>query len=125
MQRITAGRYKAVRQSRDEKSLVLEPSEGGAARLPDRLSTGEREQMFLALRLAFVTHYCATAEPLPIVLDDVLVNFDERRAATTLQALADVSATTQVLFFTCHKDLRDLAVQTVPEAAQWNIPALE
>lgn len=115
IQQITDGVYTEVRQSANEKTLEL-LSALGDFRDPDRLSTGEREQLFLALRLAYVARHCQAVEPLPIALDDVLVNFDEERAAATLRALADMSKTTQVLFFTCHRDLKELAMETVQNA---------
>jgi uncharacterized protein YhaN len=81
----------------------------GVSLEPEALSTGTREQLYLAIRLAYVEHYGRRAEPLPIVLDDVLVNFDPSRTAATLEALASFAARTQVLLFTCHDHLADLA----------------
>ena len=46
----------------------------------EMLSSGTREQVFLSLRLALVTLYAQRGVNLPLVLDDVLVNFDETRA---------------------------------------------
>ncbi len=43
------------------------------------LSRGTREQLFLALRLALVDLYARRGKVMPLVLDDVLVNFDTRR----------------------------------------------
>jgi len=42
-------------------------------------------------------------------VDDILVQFDDARAAAALQALADVSDRTQVVFFTHHEHLIDVA----------------
>lgn len=103
---MTAGRYTAIRKSGDE--LVVE-RESVDEVSPEVLSTGTREQLYLAIRLAYVEHYCASAEPLPVVLDDVLVNFDDDRARATLEALAAFSLTTQVILFTCHASTRALA----------------
>jgi uncharacterized protein YhaN len=76
---------------------------------PAALSTGTREQLWLAVRLAYVRQYCEAAEPLPLVLDDVLVNFDAARARATLAVLADFATRTQVLLLTCHAHLVELA----------------
>jgi uncharacterized protein YhaN len=103
---MTGGRYVSVRKSGD--NLVVERANGDVVQ-PDVLSTGTREQLYLAIRLAYVEHYCASAEPLPVVLDDVLVNFDDDRAQATLEALASFATTTQVILFTCHRSTRDLA----------------
>lgn len=104
---MTGGRYLHVVRPLGEQRLLVERRDGELVE-PDRLSTGTREQMWLALRLAYVERYCAAAEPLPVVLDDVLVNFDERRTAATLRALVEVTAVTQVLLFTCHESLLEV-----------------
>ena len=61
------------------------------------MSTGTREQLYLAIRLAYVLHYCEQAEPLPLVMDDVLVNFDDRRKRNTLEVLLEVANKIQIL----------------------------
>lgn len=99
---ITGGRYvDIVRPLGDDEIAVV--SKTREKKRPGELSTGTREQLFLALRLAYVVEYCARAEPLPIVADDVLANFDADRTARALSALADVAKHTQVLLLTCHE----------------------
>ncbi|MCE2574266.1 YhaN family protein [Komagataeibacter sp. FNDCR2] len=73
------------------------------------MSAGTRDQLFLAFRLASVETYCRSAEPLPFIADDLLVQFDDARTHTTLCALADFARTTQVLLFTHHDSIRDMA----------------
>ena len=75
----------------------------------DGMSEGARDQLFLALRLALVKQYLEEAEPLPFVADDLLVSFDNDRAGAALNVLKNLSETTQVLFFTHHEHLVDLA----------------
>jgi hypothetical protein len=50
---------------------------------------------------------------MPLVLDDLLVNFDDRRARAALEVLGEFSHKTQVLFFTHHEHLIDLARQAL------------
>lgn len=117
---MTLGKYPHV-QRRIDGTLFVERADGrGLA--PDQLSTGAREQLYLAIRLAYVEHYRRSAEPLPIVLDDVLVNFDPRRATATLAALASFARTTQVLLFTCHDHLITLAEGAGIDALSLSIP---
>ncbi len=71
----------------------------------DGLSDGARDQLYLALRLATLERHAQSAEPLPLVLDDVLTSFDEERTAAALSVLAEVSQATQVLLFTHHGHL--------------------
>ncbi|GAC1357749.1 MAG: hypothetical protein NVSMB47_10820 [Polyangiales bacterium] len=104
---MTGGRWTRVVR-RIGGALLLERA-GGEPVGPELLSTGTREQLYLALRLAYVEHYGRRAEPLPLVLDDVLVNFDAARTAATLGALARFAANAQVVLFTCHASLVELA----------------
>ncbi|MFZ6183279.1 AAA family ATPase [Nannocystis pusilla] len=120
---ITGGRHLRVVPQPEAGTLAAVGREG-RLRLPSELSLGTREQLFLALRLAYVLDYCDRNEPLPLVMDDVLVNFDEDRAATTLQALRDVARTTQILFLTCHRHLMHLARQTTDTGAALQIVEL-
>ncbi len=75
----------------------------------DGMSDGTRDQLFLALRLAAVEEHARSTEPLPFVADDLFVHFDDDRAAAGLDALVELGATTQVLLFTHHLHLAELA----------------
>ncbi len=69
------------------------------------LSDGTQDQLYLALRLASLEKFIADGEPLPLLVDDALVNFDNARAQAALKVLADLAATTQVIFFTHHQHM--------------------
>jgi uncharacterized protein YhaN len=99
----------------DDIVLRCERADGSRLDL-DALSTGSRDQLYLALRLATVEHWVERAEPLPMVLDDVLVHFDDERARAALRVLAEVAEKTQVLFFTHHRRIEELATEAIPEA---------
>jgi uncharacterized protein YhaN len=73
------------------------------------MSDGSADQLYLALRLASLEQYLGKNEPLPFIVDDILLRFDDDRAMATLNVLADLSKKTQVLFFTHHRHLVDLA----------------
>ena len=73
------------------------------------MSAGTCDQLYLGLKLASVEHYLDTSPPVPFVVDDVLVHFDDHRAMAALRALAALSRRTQVLFFTHHEHLVGLA----------------
>ncbi len=78
----------------------------------EAMSDGTRDQLYLALRLAALEHQLdAAANPVPVVLDDVLVNFDDTRAAAALGALARLGEHTQVLLFTHHERVAEIARQ--------------
>jgi uncharacterized protein YhaN len=74
------------------------------------LSDGTRDQLYLALRLAAVEHHVQSVAPCPVILDDILINSDDGRASAALQVIGDLAKLTQVLFFTHHKHLAQLAI---------------
>ncbi len=110
--RITAGRYTAVRQRSDEKGLVAVDAFGRQLS-PEELSRGTAEQIYLALRLGLAASYGERVVTLPLVLDDVLVNFDPDRARAVLSVLGEFAAEEgrQALLFTCHPFVREMAEQ--------------
>jgi len=77
----------------------------GKLKTLNQLSTDTREQLYLAIRLAYVQQYCLESKPLPLILNDILVNFDEHRAKNTLHVLFDHI---QVLFLTFHEHMAEL-----------------
>jgi len=103
LERLTEGHYTRVWTPLGENTLVVDDAQG--RRLPvEVLSRGTREQLFLSLRLALVASYARRGIELPLVLDDVLVNFDSRRAKAAAAVLRDFAAEgRQLLVFTCHE----------------------
>lgn len=73
------------------------------------MSTGTADQLYLALRLAAVEDYLGHARPLPFVADDLFINFDDNRSRAGFQVLGEIATKTQVLFFTHHRHLIDVA----------------
>jgi len=97
---MTNGRYNQVRLAVDEFApQVISPDKGEEARA-DELSWATREQVYLAARLALTRALWPDEGP-PLLLDDPLVNFDERRYAATMNLLAGFAQDRQILFFTC------------------------
>jgi hypothetical protein len=78
------------------------------------LSTGTRDQLYLALRLAALEQVIARRGPLPLVLDDLFVHFDDDRTDAGLRVLDQVSAQTQVLLFTHHSRVAEQALEAIP-----------
>ncbi len=74
----------------------------------DGMSDGTRDQLWLALRLAWIELRAADGLALPVIADDLLVQFDEARATAALGALANLSDRTQVLLFTHHRHTSEL-----------------
>ncbi len=110
-EQMTQGAYKAVGADIDDKGTPIVQGINAADRRVGvhEMSDGTRDQLYLAFRLAGVESYCKSAEPLPFVADDILVHFDDPRSEATLGVLADFSATTQVLLFTHHLNVKHAA----------------
>lgn len=68
----------------------------------DALSEGTRDQLYLALRLAAIDKHLETHPPMPLILDDVLMTFDDQRTHALLETLVEFSHKTQILIFTHH-----------------------
>jgi len=116
--RITAGRWRDLRPdwSGDRQILVAERDDGVRLAV-GALSEGTADALYLALRLAAIELRLETATPMPLFLDDVLMTFDDVRAAATLQGLAQLGQRNQVVYFTHHRHLVDLAREVLPPSA--------
>jgi uncharacterized protein YhaN len=107
LEKLTLGKYRSVWMPLGERVLQVDDEHGST--LPvERLSRGTREQLFLAVRLAVVHDLAGRGIQLPLILDDVFVNFDEQRTDAALDLLLEfASRGQQILFFTCHKWLAE------------------
>ena len=79
------------------------------------MSDGSRDQLYLALRLAAMDRYLEDYEPMPLILDDLLITFDNERTRAILPQLADLARRTQIFLFTHHEHLVELCRETVGE----------
>ena len=79
------------------------------------LSDGSRDQLFLALRLAALDRHLEEHEPMPLILDDLLITFDDDRAKAILPHLSALANRTQIFLFTHHEHLVELCRQTLGE----------
>jgi len=78
------------------------------------MSEGTRDQLYLALRLASIERHIEKNCSIPLILDDILINFDDERSQATLAVLGELCQKTQILFLTHHPRLVELAQKTVP-----------
>jgi uncharacterized protein YhaN len=99
----TDGRYRRIIAPLGEDIRGIERRDGIEVSIPG-LSRGTSEQLYLALRFGLVQHFVETSgEPLPIVMDDILVNFDADRAARAARSIEELASTCQIIYFTCHE----------------------
>jgi uncharacterized protein YhaN len=112
---MTESRYMRVIAPLDGGEIQVERADGVRIS-PQILSRGTAEQLYLSMRLALVREYANHVDPLPVVFDDIFVNFDPSRSRNTFNALLELCATHQVLLFTCHPHLVEQVEEVVPEA---------
>src|SRR5437899_10649736 len=101
---MTESRYMRVIAPLDGGEIQVERADGVRIS-PQILSRGTAEQLYLSMRLALVREYANHVDPLPVVFDDIFVNFDSCRSHNTLHALRELCATHQVSIFTWHPNL--------------------
>jgi uncharacterized protein YhaN len=113
---ITGGRFAGLQVDYDADGhplLVGLRTSGGTLRV-EGMSEGTADQMYLALRLASLETYFLHQEPIPFIVDDILIKFDDERTIATLKALSNLARQTQVIVFTHHAHLVELAQKHLP-----------
>lgn len=115
---VTAGRYGHVVVEEDEdgqhRNVIAIRTSGERVDAAD-LSRGTAEQLYLCLRLGFAESFAEQSVSLPLVVDDILVNFDPRRAAAVARILARVAESHQVIAFTCHPHIEAMFQAAAPD----------
>lgn len=95
---ISDNRYVRVKKSLTNGEIICITADNKERRIPE-LSTGSREQLLLAMRLSLIEYIEKSIEPLPVILDDVFVNFDYKRREKMYQIVKKFAENRQVLFF--------------------------
>lgn len=102
---LTEGKYVRIWTPLGKNQLRIDNTNGTALPL-EVLSRGTREAVFIALRLSLAAAYARRGVTIPLVLDDVLVNFDSIRAEAAARVLRDFAGLGhQVIMFTCHEHI--------------------
>ncbi len=109
--RLTLGSYANLRDELDEsgKPILLGVRPDDAEVSVDGMSDGTRDQLYLSLRLATLEQHLSKGEPMPFVVDDILIGFDDNRTRICLEVLAELALSTQILLFTHHRRVLELA----------------
>jgi uncharacterized protein YhaN len=104
---LTVGSFSGLHTDVDDKgSPILVGVRPDNSRLTvEKMSAGTCDQLYLALRLATLEWRLETSEPMPFIVDDILINFDDERSKATLKVLADLSKKNQVILFTHHRQI--------------------
>ena len=100
LERVTDGRYVKALLDPAEFRVTTEVPETGRWEHVDKLSRGTRAAAYLLLRVGLAQHMSSMLEPVPLILDDPLVDLDDVRLATFLDLLLSLAEETQILLFT-------------------------
>jgi uncharacterized protein YhaN len=116
---LTLGRYAGLETFGEEDGVhLLARRAGGEALELAALSEGARDQLYLALRLAFLEDYAQRSEAPPFIGDDLFASFDDSRVAAGLRALAEASAFLQPILFTHHRHIVEIGRAALGKQAQ-------
>jgi uncharacterized protein YhaN len=100
--KITGGSYPRIIKTIDQDEVLIE-NEWHQRKGVFEMSRGTREQLYLAMRFGLIDEYEARSEPLPAVMDDVFVNFDDERDDNIIEILNQFGKQRQVIVLTCHQ----------------------
>ena len=114
---LTGGSYSALGQAFDEEDvprLIGTRPTGEQVHIAG-MSDGARDQLYLALRLAYLEDYASRSEPIPFIGDDIFMTFDDARTKNGILALAAIGEKVQPILFTHHQYVVDLALEALGE----------
>ena len=100
--KITNGTYSRIIKPIDSEDILVEDAQHKRKGVQE-MSRGTLEQLYLAMRFGLIDEYESRSEPLPAVLDDVFVNFDDDRDERLIEVLNQFGQQRQVIVLTCHK----------------------
>ena len=106
MGQVTAGRYRAVHLDPTTLELRVEVPETRRLEEIGNLSRGTRAAAYLLLRIGLAQHMSSIHEPVPLILDDPLVDLDDTRRERFLDLLLQLAAEIQILLFTKDEAIR-------------------
>jgi uncharacterized protein YhaN len=111
---ITFSRYTRVLASEDRRELLVQDAAGARWRV-DQLSRATIQQLYFSLRLGLAEEHARSGPALPLILDDVLDNFDPKRSRAMAHQVAELARRHQVLVFTSRPETCDLLRNLNPE----------
>ncbi len=115
LSKLTGGKYTSIDRDNTDSGLFIVRNAQAEGFEPSRLSTGTREQLYLAIRMAYITHHCEQHEPLPVIMDDCFVNFDDARTRLALEAIADWDDSMQTIVLSCHWRVVQMLSEVAPQ----------
>ncbi len=107
---MTLGRYPGIAAPLGENRIELIDKNMNRKSI-NQLSRGTAEQLYLALRFGFIIEFTKHAGSMPVIMDEILVNFDRERSIEAIRGILELSKSQQILYFTCHPNIVELFTQ--------------
>ncbi len=121
MRTFTNGAYTKIVSPLEQKTLRLLGRDGQWVDAAF-LSRGTAEQLYLAMRFALADEFAhARGVSLPMIMDDIFVNFDDIRLASCIDVMAELSSRHQWIIFTCHEHVKEAFMRKVPDCQIINL----
>jgi hypothetical protein len=112
---ISRGVYsELVTQPSNGSELLIAKGSKGGSKLASELSKGTRFQLYLALRVAGYHEFARARAPAPFLADDIMETFDDFRAEEAFRLLAAMADRGQIVYFTHHRHLCEIAKVVEP-----------
>jgi uncharacterized protein YhaN len=108
---LTSGAFTGLEQavSDDDVPRLIARRASGTTLTTGDMSEGTVDQLYLALRLAYLQDYASRAEAVPFIGDDLFATFDDERAGHGLETLASFGLSVQPILFTHHSHIIEIA----------------
>jgi len=104
---LTLGSFAGLRTDMDDNgnSILVGVRSDDSRVSVEGMSDGTCDQLYLALRLATLQSRLENSDPMPFIVDDILINFDDERSKATIKVLAELAKKNQVILFTHHRQI--------------------
>jgi len=114
---LTQNNYTNLMTQPDDKGVekLIATHHSGRSVGAENMSVGTRYQLYLALRIAAYHDYRQHRTPLPFIADDIFETFDESRTHSALSQVAEMGKHGQVIYFTHHQHVADIAKEVIPK----------
>ena len=119
---VSRGAYSGLSAQPDkETEILIAIAADGSSKIAKDMSKGTRFQLYLALRMAGYHEFATTRGSVPFIADDIMETFDDFRAEETFRLFADMANVGQVIYFTHHRHLCDIAKSVAPNVKIHNL----
>ncbi len=110
---MTCGEYTELRSVLNQETPLIIDRNGRPKQMPGNRAL--QDVVYLALRMAMIRQWNEEHEPLPVILDDVLVNCDKEMQHGAASAVAELAKTCQLFYLTCHAETEQLLRKHAPD----------